>query len=413
MRLVPSSKNVLFITLLLLHGASAHLLGDTNSSLDFYISDVKKKQFDFDYDKNEVESSKLRDSWIAPINLNYSLSKSNSNPFRPEQETKTTAIKMDQPIFQSGGIYYGVKFANASKAYSNYSIDVAKRKMIKDAVALLMQIKQSDFKIKRQQLQIENSQINLEQKKEQYLNGQLDSGFLDNAIIEKNVVTQALYDLETAKERIISSFSIVSDVDYKRVSAPHLELLSKEEFLRHNIILDMASAQIQRDEYGKNMTISKYLPSVNFTAGYTWTESTNQFIPAMEGLREFYDYGVRVNMPFNINTFRDIEAAKIDFLKSEVTKQDTQNQLNALFAQVMQNLENLEKKKALSLENKELYEKLLEDTKKLYSAGYKTQYDVSLLENSLNIAELDAKIYEIDRQLELLSLYEMYVNDAL
>lgn len=413
MRLVPSSKNVLFITLLLLSGTGTHLLADTNSSLDFYISDVKKKQFDFDYDKNEVESSKLRDSWIAPINLNYSLSKSNSNPFRPEQETKTTAIKMDQPIFQSGGIYYGVKFANASKAYSNYSIDVAKRKMIKDAVALLMQIKQSDFKIKRQQLQIENSQINLEQKKEQYLNGQLDSGFLDNAIIEKNVVTQALYDLETAKERIISSFSIVSDVDYKRVSAPHLELLSKEEFLRHNIILDMASAQIQRDEYGKNMTISKYLPSVNFTAGYTWTESTNQFIPAMEGLREFYDYGVRVNMPFNINTFRDIEAAKIDFLKSEVTKQDTQNQLNALFAQVMQNLENLEKKKALSLENKELYEKLLEDTKKLYSAGYKTQYDVSLLENSLNIAELDAKIYEIDRQLELLSLYEMYVNDAL
>lgn len=410
---MKSSKNILLITSLLLLNANSAFANDVNRSLDFYISDVKKKQFEFDYEKNEAESSKLRDSWIAPINVSYSISRSNSNPFRPIQETRTTAIKMNQPIFQSGGIYYGIKFATASKKYTDYSIDVAKRKMIKDAIALLMQIKQTDLKIKRQSLQIKNSEINLEQKKEQYLSGQLDSGFLDNAIIERNSVMQTLYDLETAKERLISSFSVLSDLEYESVKIPKLELLSKEQFLKYNIQFEMAQSQIVRDDYNKKMITTKYLPSVNFTAGYTWTESTNQFIPQMEGLRRYYDYGLRVNMPLNINTFRDIESAKIDFLKSKVTKQDIENQLAALFMQVMQNLDNLEKKKDLSIENRELYLKLLEDTQALYKAGYKTEYDVDLLQNSTHIAELDVKIYELDRQLELLNLYEMYVNDAL
>lgn len=409
---MKSSKNILLIASLLLVNVSAALANDVNSSLDFYISDVKKKQFEFDYEKSEVESSQLRDSWIAPINISYSISRSNSNPFRPTQETRATAIKMDQPIFQSGGIYYGIKFATVSKKYTDYSIDVAKRKMIKDAISILMQIKQADLKIKRQSLQIKNSEINLEQKKEQYLSGQLDSGFLDDAIIERNSVTQTLYDLQTAKERLVSSFSVLSDLEHGSAKVPKLELLSKEEFLKYNIQLEMAESQITRDNYNKKMTITKYLPSVNFTAGYTWTESTNQFIPAMEGLRKFYDYGLRVNMPLSINALRDIESAKIDFLKSEVTKKDIENQLAALFMQVMQNLDNLEKKKLLSIQNKELYLKLLEDTQDLFKAGYKTEYDVSLLQNATRIAELDVKIYELDRQLELLNLYEMYVNDA-
>jgi outer membrane protein TolC len=408
---VQTSKKALLLASLLSLNSNLVFANDNNTSLDFYISDLKKEQFKYDYKKNEAESSKVRDSWIAPLSLTYTHTKSDSNPYAPEQETKTAMIKMDQPIFQSGGIYYGIKFANASKEYTDYSIDVAKRKMIKDAIALLMQIKQSDLKIERQKLQIKNSEISLEQKKEQYLNGQLDSGFLDNAVIERNFVIQSLYDIETAKERLISSFSVLSDLNYETVKIPYLELLNREEFLKYNIVLEMAEAQIQRDRYSKNMTITQYLPAVNLTAGYTWTESSNGFFA--NGERKFYDYGFRASMPININTFRDIESAKIDYLKSEVTKKDTKIKLDALFTQVMQNLENLDKKKLLSLENKELYTKLLEDTKELYRAGYKTEYDVSLLENSVNIADLDSKIYEIDKQLELLNLYEMYVNESL
>ena len=406
--------NLLALLSLLL--SSSIFANENNSSLDSYISDIKREQYKYDYEKNEAENSKLRDSWIAPLNLNYSYSTRNPNggdtiyKDSAADTSQSAAIKMDQPIFRSGGIYYGIKYANALRKYSDYSVDVAKRKMIKDAISLLMQIKQSDFRIERQKLQIENSEINLAQNKEQYLNGQLDSGFLDNAIIERNFVIQNLYDIETSKQRLISSFSALSDLEYKKVTIPYLELLNQEDFLKYNIVLKMSDAQIEKDNYNKNVTIAKYLPSVSLTAGYNWSKIDSAFTygPAE---REYYDYGFRANMPIDINTFRDIESARIDFLKSTLVKEDNKIQLKALFTQVMHNLENLNKKKALSVENKDIYSKLLKDTKDLYSAGYKTEYDVNLLQNSVEISEIDSKIYEMDKQLELLTLYEMYVNN--
>lgn len=400
------------ITLLAL--CSTLLLSDEgNENLDTFISDNKKEQFKYDYEKNEAESSKLRDSWIAPINLNYSYSK--SNPYDNKQIQESASITMDQPIFQSGGIYFGIKFAEASRKYGDYSVDVAKRKLVKDAISLLMQIKQMDLKIDRQNLQIKNSEISLEQKKEQYLNGQLDSGFLDSAVIERNIVIQALYDIETNKERLISQFNTISDMNYENAPVPTLKLLTQKQFLEHNIILNMSQSEIDRNRYNKNMTISKYLPKVNFVAGYNWKESQNQqYVPGSASISnetDYYNYGFKASMPIDINTFRDVESSKVDYLKSKVAIQDRKRELKAIFEQVMQNIDNFEKKKQLSVENRELYERLLSDTQELFSAGYKTNYDVELLQNSVDIQDRDIKIFEIDKQLELLALYEMYKDE--
>jgi len=390
----------LLITLSLLCSATF-----AQESLEAYISDNKKDQFKYDYEKVEAESSKLRDSWIAPLNLQYSYSK--SNPYEDKQTSENAAVKMDQPIFQSGGIYYGIKFAEASRIYSNYSIEVAQRKLVKDAISLLMQIKQMDFKIKKQELQIKNSEINLAQKQEQYLNGQLDSGFLDNAIIERNIVTQALYDIQTNKERLISKFNAISDMSHENTQVPSLETLTIEQFLSNNIVLDMSSSDIERTKYNKDVTTSKYLPRVSLTAGYNWNKSDTAYkFGANE--KNYYDYGFKVSVPLDINTFRDIEASRIDYLKSSLVVEDRRRELKALFEEVTQNIENFEKKIELSIQNRELYEKLLFETQEMYSAGYKTSYDVDLLKNSVVIQTIDLKIFEIDKQLELLTLYEMY-----
>jgi len=382
---------------------------EKNEKLEEYISQNKKEQFSYDYQKNEAESSKLRDSWIAPLNLQYSYTV--SNPYSAEQTSQNAAIKLDQPIFQSGGIYYAIKFAEVSHLYANYSVDAAKRKLVKDAISLLMQIKQLKLKIDKQNLQIKNAEINLELKKEQYLSGQLDSGFLDNAIIERNSVIQALYDIETTKERLISKFQAISDSSYESAQIPHLEVLDKESFLEYNILLNISKSDREKYRYTKNMTIAKYLPKVSITGGYNWSKSEKQLFSASDGERDYYDYGVKASMPLSINTFRDVESAKIDFLKSKLVIEDKKRELNALFEQVMQNIDNFDKKRVLSIENRDLYEKLLVDTKNLFTAGYKTKYDVDLLENSVEIQKLDVMIFDIDRQLELLTLYEMYIND--
>jgi hypothetical protein len=400
--------STLLIALSLL--CSSLLLGDEKSeNLDKFISKNKKEQFSYDYEKIESDSSKLRDSWIAPLNLQYSYSR--SNPDGQLQNNQNAAIKMDQPIFQSGGIYYGIKFAQASKIYSNYSVDVAKRKLVKDAISLLMQIKQTAFKIDKQNFLIKNSEINLELKKEQYLNGQLDSGFLDNAIIERNVVIQGLYDIQTSKERLVSKFQAISDISYENAEIPHLELLDEENFLSKNIVLNMSQSDIEKSKFSKNITISKYLPKISLTAGYNWTKSENSRYQFGATEKDYYDYGVKAYIPIDINTFRDVESSRITYMKSKVVVEDKKRELKALFEQVMQNINNFEKKRMLSVENRDIYEKLLSDTRDLFNAGYKTDYDVELLQNSVEIQKIDLKIFEIDKQLELLTLYEMYKND--
>ncbi|MFA7610146.1 MAG: TolC family protein [Sulfurimonas sp.] len=380
----------------------------SDEELRDFISENKKAQFKYDYEKNEADSSKLRDSWIAPLNLNYSYSK--SNPYTEQQTTENASIRMDQPIFQSGGIYYGIKFAEASRIYSDYSIDVAKRKLIKDAVSLLMQIKQIGLKIDKQSLVIENSEINLAQKKEDYLNGQLDSGFLDNAIIERNIAIQALYDLQTSKERLISKFNAISDLNYEEAFIPKLKYLTQDEFLEKNMLLYMSESEIVKNRYAKDVIVAKYLPKVNLVAGYNWDKSDTQFQFGSDE-KDYYNFGLKATLPIDINTFRDIESSKVDYLKSQLILEDKKRELIAIFEQVSQNIENFEKKKQLSVQNRDIYERLLADTIDLYEAGYKTKYDAELLQNSVLIQKSDVEIYEIDKQLELLTLYETYRDE--
>ena len=387
---------------------STSLFAKQSSTLEQYISQNKKQIFSYDYEKNVQDSLMQKDSWINPINLQYSYSK--SNPYTKVQLSENAAIKIDQPIFRGGGIFYSIKHAEASKKYADFSIDIAKRKMIKDAIALLMQIRQTDLKIEKQKLQIENADINLELKKEQYLSGQLDSGFLDNAIIERNLAIQALYDIETSKEALISNFQTISDLEYQSASIPRLELISQEQFLKENLAVEMAKSAAQRDEENRGIIRAKYLPMVSLTGGYNWSKTDSQFNFG-NSEKNYYDYGFKVNIPLHINTFRDIESAKIQHLKSEILVLDKEKEMHALFEKVMQSLKKLEKKQTLSIENVEIYSKLLQDTKELYSAGYKTEYDVKLLANSLHMSELDSKVYDLDKQVELLNLYEMYGNE--
>ena len=385
--------------------------------LDPYISGLKHKEFSYDYEKSVLEKKKLRDSWIQPLQLRYSISK--SNPYNEQdastQQTQNAAIVMDQPIFKSGGIYYGIKFAEASYEYNKYSIDVAKRKLIKEAVQLLIQIKQNELNLQKQELQIDNSRINLELKQEQYLNGQLDSGFLNNAVIEKNKVTQALFDLQTNHERLISKFKSISDLDYEQAATPHLRLISSEQFLEHNIDIKQLKSEGERNLYNKNVTIAKYLPTVSLTAGYNWDKLEN---PSFAGLpvssppeTQYYNYGLKATIPIDFNTLRDVESSRVEYLKSLVIIDDKKRELTSLYEQVTQNLNNYDKKIALSEENKALYMKLLDETTQLYKAGYKTQYDVRTLSNSVKIEEVEQSTFELDKQLELLNLYEKLMND--
>lgn len=386
-------------------------------SLEEYISENKRYFYELEEERIEQSSDVLRDSWISPIMLNYSYGVSEA--YNTESTTQKASISIDQPIFQSGGIYFGIRFAQASRLYSQYSADVAKRKLIKDALSLLFQIKQSELKIQKQQRLIDNARINLELKTEQFMSGQLDSSFLDDAIIQKNTATQVLYDLETAKERLVSGLRVISDVDYKTISLPTLDWIKREEFLNNNLSYKLAQSQSERDRYNKNMIIAKYLPQLSVYGGYNYDKVENlnfggQTLGGASSVREtdYYSYGLKASMPLSINSYDDIQSTRLEYLKSKTLEIDKKREIEAIYEQVLQNIENFEKKIALSKENEKLYAKILSETKELFEAGYKTHYDVDLLENSYKIQGIDLNIFKLDRQLELLTLYEIYANES-
>jgi len=389
---------------------SSLLLAD--SSLDNYLSDSKQKEFSLSYEKSEVQSKTLRDSWISPLQLSYSYSKSNS--YDNLSASQNAAISLNQPIFQSGGIYYGIKYAEATRKYSDFSTDLQKRKLIKEVVSLLVQIKQTDLKIEKQKLEIENAHINVEQQKERYLSGQLDSGLLDDAILKEAVQEKALYDIETSKEKLISLYKALSDSDYKRLKSPNLDLMSKKSFLDNNIDLRLIRSEQEKSSYNTDVTRAKYLPRLSLTGSYNWEKrdslsfTKGSTIPGSE--TDYYRYGLTVSMPIDYNSLRNIEVSKIDNLKANVSFENKRKEASAIYDMVSQNIKNIEKKIELSQRIVKLYNKLYSDTLELFKSGYKTEYDVKTLKNSVAMQELEQKILNYDRDLELLNLYEKVVN---
>lgn len=372
---------------------------------DSILSKSKTQQFEYDKEKNSAEASKLRDSWVAPIMLNYSYMK--SNPTKKTQTDESFSVKINQPIFQSGGIYFGIKYADAFKNYSNVSVEVAKRKAIKNVTSIYLQIQKLDLQIQKQRLNIQNTKIKLEQNKELYLSGHLESGFLDNSIISKNNAILMMYDLKTQKQKLITEFHSLSDKNYSDISLPLLKNLEEDQFLLYNLVLKQNDFAIKKDSYFKNVKLAKYLPKLSFSGGYNWFESD------LSKDLSYYNYGLTLSMPIDINSFRDVESSRVDYLKSKIVFKEKVKEQKLLFEQVQKNLKNYDFKIGLSKQNLELYKKLLKDTQELFNAGYKSGYDVELLQNSYTMSELDVKIYEIDKQLELLNLYEVYEKDEI
>jgi len=390
------------------------------TSLSDYLSELKRRAFGYDFAKTEQESVKLRDSWIQPLLISYTLNR--QNPYNgqgaPETQQESASVAVDQPIFRSGGIYYGIKYAEASRDVGTLSIRQQERSLIKQAVDLLMQIRQADLGIEKQKLQVDNAEINLLQKREQYMSGQLDSGFLNNAVIERNQAKQALLDLQTAKERLVSAFDSISDLDYRTAAIPFLALVDEDRFMRETIDLRLAERQREQERYNKQVTLASYLPSVSLQASYNWQKQESFFFAGSSAVKSqppetaYHKYGVRVSVPIDFNSVNDYEASKLAYLKAQVTIDDTKRALRALFEQVMQNLENIDAKIALSKENEALYATLLRDTREQFDVGLKTKFDVSLLANAERIETLSQRGYEIERQRELLTLYEKLSEPA-
>lgn len=361
------------------------------------LSDTRKKSFELSQKQLKEDTAKLKKDWINPIT--YEFIKNLGDDYKNEK----SIISINQPIFQSGGIYQAIKYANSSNKYTHLEIEQQKMMLIKEAINYLFLIEKTNLNLLKSKLQVKNAKIDVKRKKEQVLNGFLDSSFLDNALLALNEAKHNLIDLKYQKKELINSFHNISSKKYTEFSLPKLKLFNKKEFIENNIELKKAKADIERKSNYSFMTMAKYLPSVNVFYNY----SKNHYTDGNPSLSKDSDqrFGVSISMPFDSRTFNDIESKKIEYLKSKLNLRNKKEDEKTFFKNKMNKISMLNDRIEITNEDLKLYNSILKTMNEEKEAQLKTQSDVDTLSNSKSVKEIDLKIYELEKQIQLLDLY--------
>ncbi|WP_457598332.1 TolC family protein [Hydrogenimonas sp.] len=406
--MASSGSNVRWIACSLLL-ASALAAGES----DALLSTLKERSFTLQHEKNSADSGELEFSWINPLTLSYDYS--HSNQFDRTQISRSLSVRIDQPIFKSGGIWYAIKYAKATRKVGDLSIETQRRALIKQAVSTLFNLRKSDYQIQKQKLLIENDRLDIERKKEQYLSGDLDSGFLDQAILKKNQDTMALFSIQESRAQLEEAFANLSDLDPKEAKLPRLTLVEKKRFLEHHIDLVQQGEQIVQKEYFNTMTWARYMPTVSLQGSWVkpYKNGSIYLSSYPNATKSYYTYGFRISMPIDINAYHTIESTRVDYLAAKVALDDKRREAENSYRSALERLAVIDRKVDLAKEDEALYTSLVESTKEKVEAGEMTLYDLKTMENSRLIRQIDRKIYDIEKQLVLLDLYEKMYDGAL
>ncbi len=393
MHLIKSSK----VKLLLCSLISLNLFASNEAFDEKIISEKRLKDIELSREQIKEDSSKLRKDWINPIQYQY------TKNLGENDETERSVISINQPIFQSGGIYKAIKYADSTYDYATLELDQQQKELVKQALNYLYNIEKTNFNIQKAKYTLENAKIDVNRKKEQVLNGFLDASYLDDALLTLNTTKHNLVDLKYQKQNLINSFNNISSADYTKFELPVFKIFNEKEFIENNIELKKAQADIEKKGNYSYMTMAKYLPSVN--AFYTYSkyhDTDNSLKPTKENDQTF---GLSLNVPLDTRTFNDIESKKIDYLKSKLNFENSLDDEKTFFKTKLEKISMLDERLQITKEDLEVYDSILKIINEEKQAQIKTQSDVDTLQNSQKIKSLDLKIYEIDRQLELLELY--------
>ena len=371
------------------------------SASDAPLSKLKKEQLEIDKALDSLNATNLKYDWINPIVASYSYSV--SDQFSVENKSRYFRISLDQPIFKSGGIYFAIKYSDATKTFTNLSTYLKEQNLIKSLYTSVLNLQKVDLQLAKLRLQVDNAKLDIVRKKEQFESGLLDSSFLDSAILQKTSKEQLMLDVEQQRFALLQTFKNISDVDYKSITLPAFSLVDEAEFVTKNLELQSVKAQQSQARYLKNMTISNYLPTLSLFGEYAHKKDSFRIF---EQNNESKNYGLRLSMPiFDVNRGRNIELRKLEYLKSKIVLKDKQKEISNSFKTFQNSIEILQKREALAKKDESLYAGLVRVAQDGLLAGEKTQSDVETLVNSQSMATLDAKIFAIQVQEKFIELY--------
>ncbi len=391
------------IAIVLLHG----LYGQTFDP--DLLSKEKNLQLQLDFEKNEAQTKILRDSWIEPVNGSYS--GSFKEQFGQQQQNYSGSVSIDQPIFKSGGIYYALKYASANAYYNRLGLKLGERALIKEVISSIIALRITDLSIQKARLSVQDREAETAFNKESLHAGEMDLGSFNLSVIARNDAQSALEALLAQKAEQLYTFSMLSDADYQKVSLPQLQLLDKKRFTRTHIELGQMRQDFRQKDYAHGVTLTSYLPQLSLSASYNYSKSIDQtfsesFTP-YDAQSEYLQYGFRFSMPlFDINRGRTIESAKIDMLKAQSQLEEKSKEIALFYEKTVTKVTHLKKQAALARETITLYKEVLAKMKALVDSGDKDAIELLKSQNAFKAKKIDLQIIELQKQAELLNLYE-------
>lgn len=374
---------------------------------DQILSQALRQNLDLKEKQIESSSDVLENSWINPLTLSIQKNRNKNSSKFGKESIFSTSIALSQDIFRSGGIFYAIRYADASRLLGLSTVKNEKNSQTISAYILLLQILKNDKLQAQQKLYIKNSILDIKRKKEQYLAGLIDISFLNNSILEKISRENTLLDLKTTKQSLVSEFEKLSDKDYLTIILPKVKKPTKDEYMANNLSLLIQKYQIKNNKYLSKLTKSQYLPKVSIGASYAYTDTKAGEINTDD---DFYNYSISASMPLDIKVFDDIQSSKLQYLISQNEYQILIQNQQKEYDRISKDLDNIDEKISLTKENIGIYDSLLVQTKELVEAQINIKDDLTIMENSKKIRLLQLQIHKLEKNEKKLEFYKNFIN---
>ncbi|MDD3854494.1 TolC family protein [Sulfurimonas sp.] len=380
------------------------LIGTVLNAQDVQLlSDEKQNLLHQQQKQYEAEHEKLRDNWIAPLNLgaSYGYDKSANDT---HGDMKKISASISQDIFRSGGITYQINYADAKKRADEIGFTQQIAALNEELFSALLNYKKNHYELEQSGKKLANYDIEIFIKRQLYDAGKVDITELNNALMSKSSEQKNYISLEYAMAKARLDISKLSDIDPDVYPLYSFELVEEREYLQNSFDLRYARAQSQTYEHLYGVTKSSYLPSIALegSLGYQNYDS-KEHLGGYNG--NFYSAGISINLPLAYNASAAKEEAKALYLKQTADTLDKERIMRASYMQAVELIKSYGHYIEITSKNLSLYDELISVIQAGVESGYKTGYDLQTLKNSKAIEEYTIKINEINIQLELSKLH--------
>lgn len=361
----------------------------------------QEKQEIQNYKLQEIESSYQNEkyNWINPLTLSISANRNKSANSSAIDEKQNASIGMSQDIFRFGGIDYAISYANANKEVKILNLEIENATYFQQIYTAILTIKKLKLQLEQSQYRLKNNELDIFLKKEQYKKGIADITLLNNAIMSKNTELKNIITIEQSITIQEKELAKLTPLRYDKIAIPNFVFLEKENFLKSNYQINQASLETKATEAQLKITNSNYLPHLTFNGEVGYQEYTHYY----DG--DYYNMGLKLSLPLDFNKKTTIEQSKIATLKQKVALEDKKIEQLVNYEEIVSNIKNYKEYQEITKRDIELYKEILDMTQKGFEAGYKTGYDLQIIQNTQHIDTIEVNIYEMNIELELIKLH--------